>query len=127
MITLKKLLRLQLFYYLLGMIFNAVSIYMINTGQGPLTPNEPIQGSIVMTIYALFLIPGFYGRVILYRLLMFIAVLLLGYGGVFNHWQMIQSTPELYHSNLSGCIGAGINVFGLLLNVLAVLGKFDQK
>ena len=56
---LKKLLRLQLFYYFLGIAFNAVSYNLITNGGQGLTPNDPIAGSIGMTIYALFLIPGF--------------------------------------------------------------------
>jgi len=67
---LKQLLRLQLTYYSLGMLFNAVSLILIYQGGHALTPNEPILGSIVMSIYALFLIPGFMGKLSIYRALM---------------------------------------------------------
>ena len=80
--ALRKLLRLQLLYYILGIAFNAVSYFLITTGGQALTPNEPIGGSIAMSIYASFLIPGFLKKIPFYRILMGIAVLLLGYGGV---------------------------------------------
>ena len=122
--ALKNLLRLQLLYYLLGIAFNAVSYYLISTGGQALTPNEPIGGSIAMTIYASFLLSGFLKKIWLYRILMGIAVLLLGYGGVFNHFNFIRETPELYHSIAAGAIGMSINIFGLILNILAATGKF---
>lgn len=121
---LKKLLRFQLFYYVLGILFNVVSYYLISTGGQALTPNEPIAGSLGMTLYASFLIPGFLKKITLYRILMVVAVLLLGYGGVLNHFNFMRDTPELYHSVAAGVIGASINVFGLILNMLAAAGKF---
>ena len=122
---LKQLLRLQLTYYSLGMLFNALSLILIYQGGHALTPNEPILGSIVMSIYALFLIPGFMGKLSIYRALMVLAIIMLGYGGVFNHINMIRETPELYHSIVAGGAGLMINVFGLVLNIIAALGKFD--
>jgi len=119
------LLRLQLLYYFLGILFNAVSYYFISTGGQGLTPNEPIGGSIAMTIYASFLIPGFLKKIPVYRILMVAAVLLLGYGGVVNHFNFMRDTPELYHSVAAGVIGMSINIFGLVLNLLAASGKFE--
>jgi len=121
---LKTLLQLQLLYYLLGMAFNAVSIYGMSNGAQQLTPNDPYSGSIAMTVYALFLISGFLKKIPFYRILMGLAVLLLGYGGVLKHIQFLQETPELYNSTAAAIIGPGINVFGLILNVMAALGKF---
>ena len=122
--TLKKLLRLQLLYYFLGIAFNAVSYYLINNGGQALTPNEPIAGSIAMTLYASFLLPGFLKKITVYRILMVLAVLLLGYGGVLNHLNFMRDTPELYHSVAAGVIGVSINIFGLILNVMGAAGKF---
>jgi uncharacterized membrane protein len=121
---LQKLLRLQLLYYVLGILFNAVSYYLIQSGGQALTPNEPIAGSIGMTLYACFLIPGFLKKISLYRILMGVAVVLLGYGGVLNHINFVQDSPELYHSLTAGIIGVSINIFGLVLNVLALTGRF---
>lgn len=126
MLSLSKLLRLQMGYYLIGLIFNVVSFFCVVSGGQQLTPNEPIMASVFMTIYAFFLIPGFVRKVTLYRILMGIAVLLMGYGGVFNHVNLIRSTPELYASLWAGAIGISINVFGLILNLLATLGRFER-
>jgi len=124
--TLKKLLQLQLLYYGLGMAFNAVSIYIISTGGQALTPNEPVAGSMAMTLYASFLIPGFLKKIPFYRVLMGLAVVLLGYGGVLKHFYFLRTSPELYYSFLAGVIGMSINIFGLLLNCLAAFGKFTS-
>ena len=121
---LPRLLKLQLLYYLAGMIFNTISFLLINKAGTPLTPNDPIMGCIAMTIYALFLIPGFLHKIKIYRFLMIVAVFLLGYGGVINHFNMINESPELYHSVTAGVIGVMINIFGLTLNILAAIGKF---
>ena len=121
---LKKLLRLQLLYYILGILFNAVSFILIAQGGKALTPNDPLIGSVVMTIYATFLIPGFLKKITIYRILMVVAIVLLGYGGVINHLNFMQDSPELYHSVAAGVIGVSINIFGLILNVLAALNRF---
>lgn len=121
---LKNLLKLQFFYYFLGMLFNAVSFYLIWRGGTALTPNDPILGSLGMTLYATFLISGFFKKITFYRILMALAVLLLGYGGVLNHFNFMSNTPELYHSIAAGGIGISINIFGVILNTIAALGKF---
>lgn len=121
---LKNLLKLQLGYYFSGLLFNAVSFYLISQGEQALTPNDPLFGTIGMTIYACFLITGFFKKITFYRVLMVLAIILLGYGGVLNHLNFIRHTPELYYSVTAGIIGISINIFGLGLNVIAALGKF---
>ncbi len=121
---LKNLLKLQFFYYFLGILFNAVSFYLIWKGGKGLTPNDPIFGSLGMTLYATFLIPGVFKKITFYRILMVLAVVLLGYGGVLNHFNFMRDTPELYHSIAAGAIGVSINIFGVILNTIAALGKF---
>lgn len=126
MLSLPKLLRLQVFYYLLGLIFNAVSFFCVIANGQQLTPNEPILASVLMTVYAFFLIPGFTRQITLYRILMSIAVLIMGYGGVFKHIYLMSDTPQLYASFWAGAIGISINIFGLILNVIAASGKFNK-
>ena len=121
---LKQLLRLQLLYYLLGILFNAVSFYLISIEDKALTPNDPVIGSLVMTVYATFLIPGFLKKITIYRVLMVVAIIILGYGGVLNHLNFINTTPELYYSVTAGVIGVSINIFGLILNIIAAMGRF---
>lgn len=123
---LRTLLKLQVSYYLLGMLFNAGSYLSISNGAQQWTSNDPITGSIFMTVYALFLIPGFVKKITTYRILMGLSVVLLGYGGVLKHIESILETPELYCCTAAMIIGPGINVFGLILNMMATFGKFQQ-
>ncbi len=121
---LKNLLQLQLLYYGLGMLFNFGSMWSIHNGDQQWTPNDPIPASMFMTLYALFLLPGFFKKITLYRVLMGVAVVLMGYGGVVKHFNLIQETPELYCCTAAMVVGPGINVFGLILNLMGVFGKF---
>ena len=118
------LLKLQLLYYVLGMLFNFGSMWSMHNGQQQWTPNDPVPASMFMTLYALFLIPGFFNKLTIYRILMGIAVVLMGYGGVVKHFSLIQKTPELYCCMAAMIIGPGINVFGLILNLIGAFGKF---
>jgi len=122
--TLKTLLRLQLGYYILGMLFNAGSWLSLSNGAQQWTPNAPIPAAMFMTLYATFLIPGFLKKVTIYRILMGVAVLLMGYGGVVKHIGLIQDSPELYCCTAAMIIGPGINIFGLILNIMGASGKF---
>ena len=121
---LKNLLQLQLLYYGLGMLFNFGSMWSIHNGDQQWTPNDPIPASMFMTLYALFLLPGFFKKITLYRVLMGVAVVLMGYGGVVKHLSLIQETPELYCCTAAMIVGPGINVFGLILNLMGAFGKF---
>lgn len=122
--TLKTLLRLQLGYYALGMLFNVGSFYAVSNGDQQWTPNAPIPAAMFMTLYATFLIPGFLKKVTIYRILMVVAVVLMGYGGVVKHIGLMQESPELYCCTAAMIIGPGINVFGLILNLIGASGKF---
>ncbi len=121
---LAALLRLQVIYVILGILYNAVSLYLIAQGGKGLAPTQPVMGTISMIVYALFLIPGFLNKRTLYRILMGVAILALGYGGVVTHIINIFNQPQLYLSVLSWGLAVGINLFGLVLNIIAALGKF---
>jgi hypothetical protein len=123
---LSDLLRLQVIYVILGILYNAVSLYLISQGGKGLAPTQPVMGTISMLVYALFLIPGFLHKRTLYRILMGAAVLVIGYGGVVTHIINIFTQPQLYLSTLSWALAVGINLFGLVLNIVAALGKFKD-
>ena len=124
MIQLSRLLRYQFAYFIAGVLFNAVSMLTMYFGSGYLTPNNPYAASIGMVVYALFLIPGVYKSINVYRVLMGISIVLMGYGGILKHINMIHLTPELYHSWYAAVIGICIYIFGLILNVIAATGRF---
>ncbi|MEM8901178.1 MAG: hypothetical protein AAGC85_23915, partial [Bacteroidota bacterium] len=63
-------------------------------------------------------------KLTLYRVLMGLAILVFGYGGVIKHIMLLAQSPEMYHSVMSGVIAILINLFGLGLNLMAALGRF---
>ena len=123
---LTTLLRLQVIYFVLGMLYNGLSLYLTSIGKPALAPTQPVLGAISMIVYALFLIPGYLRKITLYRILMGIAILVMGYGGVVTHIINIFTQPQLYSSIVSWAAAVGINLFGLVLNIIAVLGKFKR-
>ena len=123
---LTTLLRLQVIYFVLGILYNGLSFYLTSTGKPALAPTQPVLGAISMITYALFLIPGYLRKITLYRILMGIAVIIMGYGGVVTHIINIFTQPQVYSSIVSWAVAVGINLFGLVLNIIAVSGKFKK-
>jgi hypothetical protein len=126
LIKLRSLLQLQILYALMGIAYNGVSFYYAMVLKQPLSSTSPVLGTITMTIYALFLIPGFLGKITFYRILMLVAILVIGWGGIVTHIINIFTQPQLYYSLVAWAIAVGINVFGLVLNIIAALGKFKR-
>jgi len=126
MISLKRLVSLQFLYAFLGIMFNVVSIWHFKKNGSYLTPNIPTIGIVVMTTYAVFLISSRFKNITIYRFLMAFSVLLLGYGGVLQHIINVLNSEGQYHSLLVGLIGFSINLYGLILNIIAALKKFEQ-
>jgi hypothetical protein len=123
---LTTLLKLQVVYFILGVAFNCLSLYFTLTGRPALGPTQPVMGLISMVVYALFLIPGFMRKLVLYRILMAVAILVIGYGGVVTHIINIFTQPQLYSSVVAWAGAVGINLFGLVLNIIAALGLFKK-
>jgi len=123
---LTTLLRLQVIYFVLGILYNGLSFYLTSTGKPALAPTQPVIGAISMITYALFLIPGYLRKITLYRILMGIAVIVMGYGGVVTHIMNIFTQPQVYSSIVAWAVAVGVNLFGLSLNIIAVLGKFKK-
>lgn len=121
---LKSLLKLQLIYCLLGILFNLISAYLLSQGMKALTPTEPLAGIAVMSIYGLFLLSGKMGQIRLYRVLMGLALVIFLYSGIIKHMVSLSQNPELYFSIGSGVSAIAINLFGLILNARAAMGKF---
>lgn len=120
------MLRLQVIYFVLGILYNGLSFYLTSTGKPALAPTQPVLGAISMITYALFLIPGYLRKITLYRILMGIAVIVMGYGGVVKHIINIFTQPQIYSSIVAWAVAVGVNLFGLALNIIAVLGKFKK-
>jgi hypothetical protein len=120
------LLRLQVIYFVLGILYNGLSFYLTSTGKPALAPTQPVLGAISMITYALFLLPGYLRKITLYRILMGVAVIVMGYGGVVTHIINIFTQPQVYSSMVAWAAAVGINLFGIVLNIIAVSGKFKR-
>ena len=123
--TLKLLLWCQAAYGLLGLGYNVVSYLFTATGRRPLSATNPVTGALTMLAFGLFLLPGVFGAVTVYRVLMGLCVLIFGYGGVVKHVTgYLKSGPAGYGSGPAWALAVGINAFGLVLNVMAAAGFF---
>ena len=122
--SLSQLLLFQFMYCLAGLAYNAYAYRQIASGRKPPTPTPPLIGAMIMIIYGLCLVPGLIGHSVLYRALMLLSILVLGYGGVFQHILRFIREASAYSSVIAWALAVGINLFGLVLNVLAALGLF---
>ena len=107
---LARLLQLQVLYAVLGVAYNGVSMYFAHVFKQPLAPTNTVLGIITMAVYALFLLPGFLGKITLYRILMIVAILVIGWGGVVTHFINIFTQPQIYYSTVAWAFAVGINL-----------------
>ncbi len=127
-IGLESLLLMQLAYCVVGVAYNVLSYFVVAQGGAQLSTTPPVLGGIAMFTYGLFLIPGFVGKFNIYRILMGISILFYGFGGIYKHLSLYFATGlEGYHSFLSWLLAWTINVFGLVLNVIAAAGLYKKQ
>lgn len=126
-ITLKQLLGLQLLYGLIGIAFNIVSWAVVSQGGVALTTTAPFLGMATMSLFCLCLVAGYRHHMKAYRILMGMAILVLGGGGIVVHLVNMLYRPEAYPSVIAWMLAVLINVFGLMLNLMAVTGKFTAR
>ena len=122
---LSLLLKLQLSYMFFGMLYNCISMALILQLNKGLSPTSPYSGLTVMAIYGLLLFSGYKGKIRLYRIFMGISIFALGYGGIVKHIINI-SQMELYYSWTTWIAAIVINFFGLVLNTIALSGRFKD-
>ena len=120
---LETLLKLQVLYCAMGIAYNIISVITAGGGGRPLSSTPPAAGIGVMIAYGLFLVPGFLKKITVYRILMLVALLVLGYGGVVTHL-LNYSRMDLYHSTTAWASAVAINLFGAVLNLMAVSKRF---
>ena len=114
------LIALQFVYLALGMGCNAVSFFLIRRGRQPLAPTKLGLATLLFGIYAAGLVLGATGDAVIYRLIMGIFVLIGGWMGIASHIRRGYS-PNSYFSRGSWCLAIGVNLFGLVLNVIGVI------
>ena len=124
-LVLTTLLTAQLLYCVLGVGYNLLSYAKAATGGRQLSSTSPIFGTVFMLLYGLCLLFGYLEIYVLYRVLMSIFVVLVGYSGIIKHIMVYNQQPDAYSSQLAWATAIGINGYGLLLNVLAATGRFQ--
>ncbi len=117
------LLKFQLFYLILGLGYNLVSLIFLYSGGRALSETSPLLGAASLLLYGLFLLTGFAGKQKVYRVLMLAAFLVLGYGGVVSHI-LNYSNLELYYSATAWLLAILINLYGAALNLVAFTGRY---
>ena len=115
-----KLIALQLVYLAVGMGCNAVSFFLIRRGRQPLAPTRLGLATVLFGIYAAGLGIGAAGNDVIYRLIMAIFVVIGAWMGIASHILRGYS-PNGYFSRGSWCLAIGVNLFGLVLNVIGVI------
>ena len=123
--SLNRLLMLQLLYSFAGVMYNVGSLLALRNELPAWAPTDPVMGAGAMSLVGLFVATGLLQNLGLYRVLMAIAVVLAGYGGVIVHL-LNAGHLELYHSVWTWAGAIGVNSFGLVLNVIAALGWFSR-
>ncbi|RPI94245.1 MAG: hypothetical protein EHM32_07040 [Spirochaetales bacterium] len=122
---LKTLLLLQIAYAVMGVGYNVLSYLSVASGGQPFSATAPLTGGLSLALYALCLVPGFAGYTGIYRVLMALSIVVFGYGGIIKHLLNYPDGLGVYSSMTAYVLAIGINVFGLVLNVIAVSGRFE--
>ena len=104
-------------------MYNVGSLLALRNDQPAWASTDPVMGVVGMSLYGLFLSAGLMKSPTLYRVLMAVAVVVLGYTGVLTHLLNIGHL-ELYQSIWTWAGAIGVNAFGLALNMAAALGWF---
>ena len=123
----KTLLIAQFFYAIMGIGYNILSFISVSSGGQAFSATAPLTGGISLFLYGLCLLPGFLGYTGIYRVLMGVAIVAFGYGGIVKHLLNYPGGLDVYSSMTAYVIAIGINVFGLVLNVIAVSGRFSNS
>jgi len=120
------LLMLQMAYCFIGIMYNVCSMLAVRNGQAAWASTDAVTGVAGVALYGLFLSAGLMKTLTLYRLLMWAAVVVIGYTGVVTHI-LNYGHFELYQSVWTWAAAIGINTFGLALNLTAACGWFSRS
>ena len=124
-IKLRNLICLQMTYCCAGLLYNVGSMVSLNDTGQPWAPTDPALGVFGMTVYLFFVSSAFWGRLALYKTLMVVALMLMGYNGVIKH-VVNYADLELYRSATTWISAIVVNGVGTALAGIAALGIFDN-
>lgn len=114
--NLRMLLKFQLVWVVLGLGYNGVSVWRIESGGVALSPTEPFSGAIFVGICGLIVFAGLSKTKRLYRFSAPCLALLLSYSGVGLHIINILADASLtgYASFTAWLLAVLINAYGVI-------------
>lgn len=124
-LTLNRLVFLQLIYCVMGLLYNVGSMLEVRTGDPAWAPTDAVFGVVGMSTYLLFVATAQLEQQTVYRLLMAIAVVLMGYNGVLKHVMNIGDL-SLYHSLWTWLSAILVNSAGTVLALVGALGWYQS-
>ena len=124
-IMLRNLVCPQMTYCCAGLLYNVGSLMSLNDTGELWAPTDPALGVFGMTVYLFFVSSAFWGRLALYKTLMVVALILMGYNGVIKH-VVNYADLELYRSAATWMGAIFVNGVGTALAGIAALGAFDN-
>lgn len=114
---LKKVQKLEMVWVVLGILFNSLSYYQIQTGKAALSATDPIGGNVFMTICGFVVFLGLNGKTKLYKYIMPFLTLSLAYSGWWLHIYAYIKDPRLIeYASFGTWLGVvAVNSFGVIV------------
>jgi len=125
-LTLNRLVCLQIIYCAAGLLYNVASLLALRDGAGAWAPTDAVFGVVGMTTYLLFIATAMLERNVIYRCLMAIAVVLMGYNGVLKHVLNFNDL-HLYQSVWTWLSAILVNSSGTVLALIGACGLFQSS
>ena len=124
-LTLNRLVFLQIIYCAAGLLYNVASLLALRESDAAWAPTDAVFGVVGMTTYLLFVATAMLERNVIYRFLMAIAVLLMGYNGVLKHVFNFGDL-HLYQSVWTWLSAILVNSSGTVLALVGACGLFQS-
>jgi len=125
-LTLNRLVCLQIVYCAAGLLYNVASLLALRDGAGAWAPTDAVFGVVGMTTYLLFVATAMLERNVIYRCLMAVAVVLMGYNGVLKHVLNFNDL-HLYQSVWTWLSAILVNSSGTALALIGACGLFQSS
>ena len=125
-LTLNRLIFLQIIYCVAGLLYNVASLLALRDGTAAWAPTDAVFGVVGMTTYLLFVATAMLEQKSIYRFLMAVAVLLMGYNGVLKHVLNFNDL-QLYQSVWTWLAAILVNSSGTVLALIGACGLFQNS
>ena len=125
-LTLNRLVFLQIIYCAAGFLYNVASLLALRDGDAAWAPTDAVFGVAGMTIYLLSVATAMLEQKIVYRILMAIAVVLMGYSGVLKHLLNFGDL-HLYQSVWTWLSAIMVNSSGAVLALIGACGLYQPS